>query len=149
VLRTPGLAPTLDAPEATPPNMSRPRNYYTGGNWYHYNPWYSENPERKPSTSPLRFLSPGDKTAAAAEWSKIRGSSPWNATYLLRETLEWAHLHPEDKRIPEALHRAIIASYFRRDGQEDMGKYSKRAWDMLHQRFPNSEWAARTPYWYK
>ena len=121
----------------------------TGGGWYAFNPWYNESPGSKPSTSPLRFLTGADRTAAAAEWSKIHASTPWSATYLLPKVLEWVQLHPEDKRVPEALHRAVMASFFRRDGQADMGKYSKRAWDMLHQRFPNSEWAVRTPYWYK
>lgn len=146
-LKTPGLAPALEA-GAILPNLSRPRNHYTNGGWYVYS-WTNENSARRASTSPLRFLSTADRTAAAAEWSKIHASTPWGATYLLRETLEWSQSHPDDKRVPEALHRAIMASFFRRDGQEDMGKYSKRAWEMLHQRFPKSEWAVRTQYWYK
>jgi hypothetical protein len=146
-LRTPGLAPSLGGPAASAPSLSHPRNYYTGGAFYRYNPWTGHNSSRL-STNPLPFLTAADRSVAGEEWSKISASTPWDATYLLGETLEWSRLHPDDKRIPEALHRAVMASFFRRGGG-DMGKYSKQAWEMLHRRFPNSEWTARTPYWYK
>jgi hypothetical protein len=149
VLRTPGLAPILDAPELTSPDLAHPRNYFTGGQPYRHELWnYGEGAWRKPSVYPLRFLSAVDRADAAVESKRIGASTPWYAAYLLRETLEWSQSHQEDSRVPEALHRAVMASFFRRSDGE-MGKYSQKAWEMLHKRFPHSEWTARTPYWYK
>jgi tetratricopeptide (TPR) repeat protein len=146
-LRTPGLAPILGVPDAPAPNLSRAQNYGWGADFYRYDRSSGQN-FSKPSTNPLPFLTAADRSVAGAEWSKVRASTPWDATYLLRQTLEWSRLHPDDKRVPEALHRAVMASFFR-PGGKDMGKYSKQAWEMLHHQFPNSEWTARTPYWYK
>ena len=65
VLRTPGLAPKLDAPGLTPPDLSRPHNSYTGGQWYRHNPWtYSDEYLRKMVIYPLTFLNAADRAAA-------------------------------------------------------------------------------------
>jgi hypothetical protein len=56
--------------------------------------------------------------------------------------------HLDDPRVPRALHMAVAASR-NRGTDADTGKYSKEAFDLLHRRYPKSEWSARTRYWYK
>ena len=64
------------------------------------------------------------------------------------QTLDWAQKHPDDPRLPEALHRAVQASRYRCT-DADTGKYSKQAFNLLHRKYPKSSWTARTKYWYK
>lgn len=64
--------------------------------------------------------------------------------------LGWAKSHPEDPLVPEALHRIVIVVRYgcaRLDPEN--GSISKTAFDMLHTRYPKSEWTAKTPYWFK
>ena len=46
-----------------------------------------------------------------------------------------------------AAYYQILAAYYR--GKDaNTGKYSKRAFDLLHSRYPESPWTVQTPYWY-
>lgn len=53
-----------------------------------------------------------------------------------------------DELLPEALHLAVRSTRYgcQRDGGH--GAYSRRAFALLHERYPDSEWAAKTPYWF-
>jgi hypothetical protein len=62
--------------------------------------------------------------------------------------VDWARKHPDDPRLPEALHRAVQASRYRCT-DANTGKYSKQAFDLLHGQYPKSKWTDRTKYWYK
>jgi len=42
-----------------------------------------------------------------------------------------------------------VLSAFYRTEYGMSGGYSKEAFDLLHRRYPKSEWTARTKYWYK
>src|SRR5437870_5495720 len=65
-----------------------------------------------------------------------------------RNCAEFAKSHPSDPRIPEALYGVVRSSRF---GCEDINtwKTSRAAFQILHMRYPKSEWARRTPYWFK
>jgi hypothetical protein len=67
--------------------------------------------------------------------------------YFAPVVMDWAKTHPDDPRVPEALHYFVRATRY---GCVDktVGPYSKRAFNLLHQRYPNSEWAKKTPYWF-
>ena len=99
-------------------------------------------PEPKPA-----FLSDGEWQAAAAEAAKFRaaGGAP---DWLGQQTLAFARQHPDDPRVPEALHLVVRASRY---GCTDpkTGDYSKAAFDLLHSRYPNSPWTRQTPFWFK
>ena len=110
-------------------------------------PYGDPAPQQRPPMS-LRFLTPDQRSAAETEWKQIRAAEPWGATYLARQTLDWARKHPDDPRLPEALHRAVQASRYRCT-DADTGKYSQQAFDLLHRKYPKSSWTARTKYWYK
>jgi hypothetical protein len=69
------------------------------------------------------------------------------ATWLAQEAVRLSALLPQDPRVPEALHLAVRATRF---GCKDAAtpRASKRAFEVLHQRYPGSSWAKATPYYY-
>ncbi|HEY2012335.1 MAG TPA: hypothetical protein VGH38_02490, partial [Bryobacteraceae bacterium] len=150
VLRTPSLAPALQAPENSTLNFGQARNIPSDGCW-------RCSFDRKPDAMNSSALTVAERTAGEAEWRQIRAVEPWEASYLARETLAWARTHPDDPRVPEALHRAVLASRYRQDSARPQnrlaepvsGTYTEQAFTFLHRRYPKSEWTARTKYWYK
>jgi len=95
----------------------------------------------------LPFLPPADVQKAAEETAKLRaaGAAP---DWLSAQTVAFAQQHPQDPRVPEALYLVVRASRYGCT-DEKTGDFSKRAFDLLHRSYPNSEWAKKTPYWYK
>ncbi|HMJ26529.1 MAG TPA: hypothetical protein VK475_11895, partial [Pyrinomonadaceae bacterium] len=68
--------------------------------------------------------------------------------YFCRIAIAWTEKNPADPRSPEALHLAVRSSrYGCTDDQT--GRWSKAAYDLLHRRYPNSTWARNTRYWFK
>ena len=64
--------------------------------------------------------------------------------------LNWADFHRRDPRVPEALHRVVRATRCGITGPyEDVGAVSQDAFVRLHQRYPDSEWTTRSPYWFE
>ncbi len=73
-------------------------------------------------------------TEDAVAWGK-------NSNWLERET-------GGDKYLPEALHLAVRATRYACRRPADNGPRSRAAFAMLHERYPESVWAAQTPYWF-
>jgi hypothetical protein len=92
------------------------------------------------------WLTPAENQRAQQEWQKLAkiGAAP---LYFAPAVLDWAKLHPDDPRVPEALHYFVRATRY---GCVDksIGPYSRHAFDLLHKKYPASEWAKKTPYWY-
>jgi len=65
--------------------------------------------------------------------------------YLADRTVEWVKNNPSDPRGPEALHLAVRAVRY---GCGAKAGASKAAFQLLHAKYPNSEWAKKTKYWY-
>lgn len=112
--------------------------------------WRSSNPRAEPAsppTAPPDFLSPGDRGHLEEEWERLLGldTAP---NYLGRIVCEFAAKNPEDPRVPEALHLAVKATRY---GCTDANtaRYSRQAFRLLHQRYSDTEWAKRTPYWFR
>lgn len=61
--------------------------------------------------------------------------------------LAWAKDHPNDPDVPWLLYVVVQST---RGGclDPDASKTSKAAFQLLHRRYKNSEWAAKTPVWY-
>ena len=99
-----------------------------------------------PSVAAPSWLATGERQRGAAEWKKLSttGAAP---LYFAPIVLNWAKQHPDDPRVPEALHYFVRASRF---GCVDktIGPYSKQAFDLLHKRYPQSDWTAKTLYWF-
>lgn len=53
-----------------------------------------------------------------------------------------------DDYLPETLHLAVRATRFGCRRPADNGPWSRAAFKLLHERFPASEWARKTPYWF-
>jgi hypothetical protein len=63
------------------------------------------------------------------------------------DVLAWAASHPDDPQLPWLLHVVVLST---RGGclDPDAKTLSRTAWGLLHKRYPNSEWAQKTPYFY-
>jgi hypothetical protein len=93
------------------------------------------------------FLSADQRMAASAERDRLShiGTAP---NYFGRVVLAWAKAHPEDPRVPEALHLMVRAGHFGCTNR-DTGDFSRQSFELLHRRYAASEWAKQTPYWFK
>jgi hypothetical protein len=103
-------------------------------------------PKKKPLAVYPAFLSEGDHVAAAAELKKLL-AIPTGPDYLPAAVLDYAKQQPDDPRLPEALALAVHSTRYGCT-DKDTVRFSKAAFDLLHKRFPNSEWAKTTKYWY-
>jgi hypothetical protein len=92
------------------------------------------------------FVTDEEWSAAKSEVKKLAVLGP-GPNWLSAQAIAFAKAHPEDPRAPEALNRVVRAT---RHGCADQatGKSSKRAFQLLHQKYPKSEWTKKTPYWF-
>jgi hypothetical protein len=107
----------------------------------------SEDVQAKPkSVSAPEFLKTA-QTLAARQYAALQalGTGP---NYLCRVSIEWAQKNPTDPRAPEALHLAVRSTRYGCT-DNDTGRWSKAAFDLLHSRYPNTTWAKNTKYWFK
>jgi hypothetical protein len=102
--------------------------------------------KKKPAPGYPAFLSEGERVAAASEWRKLV-AIPTAPNYLPGAVLDYARQQPDDPRVPEALSLAVHSTRYGCTDKETV-KFSKAAFDLLHKRYPNSEWAKKTKYWF-
>src|SRR5579884_233085 len=93
------------------------------------------------------FLTQDQKRAAEAD-TKAVDAAPAGPNFLAERTLAWANAHPDDPRLPEALHLVVRATRYGCTDDRTQ-QYSRRAFDLLHRRFPASQWTKKTPYWFQ
>jgi hypothetical protein len=108
------------------------------GNW-----WCAE----KDSTADYpSFMTASQKSEAVAEQKKV-ASAGESATFLARSAVEFANKNMSNPNTPEILHLAVRSTRY---GCKDANtlRYSKAAFDILHKRFPRSEWTKKTPYFF-
>jgi hypothetical protein len=99
----------------------------------------------KPIPPPEFLIS--SRASAATQFSALQalGTAP---NYFCRIAIAWTEKNPADPRSPEALHLAVRSTrYGCTDDQT--GRWSKAAYDLLHSRYPNTTWAKNTKYWFK
>jgi hypothetical protein len=151
ILKYPGTRPSVDTGTGRTVELEKIDDYRDNW-WCEYgrtvNP---DDPTGKPvvkssATGPA-FLSAAQKTAASAEWKRLPalGTGP---NYLCAQTIKWANLKPDDPRAPEALHLAVRSTRYGCTNDQT-GGLSKQAYDLLHRKYPKSEWAQKTKYWFK
>jgi len=92
------------------------------------------------------FLS-GEERAALDNELKQLADLEGAPVFLGQKTLDWAKAHPDDPRVPEALHLVVHATRYGCHS-DLMGKYSKAAFDLLYKQYPTSDWTKQTPYWF-
>jgi len=95
-------------------------------------------------------LQPPEVTADAARRDAERArllKMPTATGFVGRHVIDWAASHPADKDLPWLLYVAVQST---RGGclDADHSAMSRKAWQLLHQRFPRSEWAQQAPYFY-
>jgi hypothetical protein len=99
------------------------------------------------SKQPPPFLSSAQRASGEREWKTLDalGATP---NYISQQVIQWATKNPADQRVPEALHLAVTTTrYGCTDDQT--GRWSKAAFDLLHRKYPNTSWARKTKYWFK
>jgi hypothetical protein len=89
------------------------------------------------------FITDKDKETAKANNERLR-KLPDAPSYLGSIVIPWAKAHPNDPRVPEALHLVVRATQY---GEQDSDT-SKAAYDLLQSRFRRSPWTAKTPKWF-
>jgi hypothetical protein len=92
------------------------------------------------------FLTPEQRTAGIRE-DKLLRDRGIAANFLAAPVIAWAKQTPGDPRVPEALHLAVRATRFSLTDDQTT-QFSKQAYQLLHQKYPKSTWAKKTPYWY-
>lgn len=88
----------------------------------------------------------GDAAMRRAELARLAALK--TATGVLGDdVLAWAAGHADDPALPWLLHVVVMST---RGGclDADANTLSRSAWNLLHKRYPHSEWAAQTPYFY-
>ena len=97
-------------------------------------------------TSPA-FLTDAERAETEKELTAL-AAQPAAPNWLGKQVLDFAKSQPGDPRILEALHLVVRA---RRLGCNDASpeNYSKQAFQLLHSRYPDSEWTKKTPYWFE
>ncbi len=99
-------------------------------------------PPRFPS-----FLTAAERTNAEEQRHQL-STLTGGPEYMGGVVLDWAKAHPDDQRLPEALHLVVRATRYG-CSDDKTGAISKQAFDLLHAHYPNSTWARQTLYWFK
>ena len=154
-LKAPGLEPVVDAGLGRETPLHQQDSYRD--NWWcaSYLPPATDEEEKREvveftastNAAPPRFLTPSEIERGAKEWSALKalGTAP---NYITRQVIQWANGHPDDPRVPEALHLAVKTTRFGCT-DKDSSRWSKAAFDLLHRKYPTSPWTKKTPYWFK
>ena len=102
--------------------------------------------DRDPDFPFPEWLKGTQKNAANSEWRELStiGTAP---NYLTEQVVAYAKLQPQDPRVPQALHLAVRSTRYGCTNIET-SKLSKSAFNLLHERYPQSEWSAKTKYYY-
>jgi hypothetical protein len=92
------------------------------------------------------FLPQADRAAADNEWKRL-GKIPAAPTFLSQEAVSYLKAHAADPRAAEALALAVRSTRYG-CGDGGTSQQSQAAFRLLHNRYPNSDWAKKTKYWY-
>lgn len=113
-----------------------------------YTPWNEPLRTIYPDEASLSpaFLNENQKADASQEWNALL-QAPSGVVWLGDQVLAYAKAHPSDTRVPQALHLVVRASRYSCFDVET-GRVSKSAFQLLHRKYPSSEWTKKTPYWF-
>ena len=103
-------------------------------------------PDRDSSVSRPAFLSPSEVTQLEHE-NAILAKAAVAPNFLAAEVLRYAKLHPSDERVPQALHLVVRSTRYGCTDRETTN-WSEKSFQLLHERYPKSEWTTKTKYHY-
>lgn len=92
------------------------------------------------------FLTPAEKATAAQQIAKL-DKIETAPNYLGKIVLAYAKTHPDDPRLPQALHFVVSATHYGSTDDASKG-ISKQAFQLLHTKYKTSPWTKKTPYFY-
>ena len=103
-------------------------------------------PRKNPPPPSPTFFSNEQRMQATEEWTRLSqiGTAP---NYFGKVVLAWAKAHPDDARVPEALHLVVRSTRYGCTDR-DTPRISRQAFDRLHAQYPKSQWAKQTPFWF-
>ena len=110
---------------------------------------WRDNPEGTPppqAPSSPAFLTAEQSKQALAERDALDKADS-QANYYVKVALDFAQKHPDDSRVPESLSRAV-KNTDRNCNNPRTSALSKKAFTLLHNKYPNTSWAKNTKYWY-
>ena len=87
---------------------------------------------------------------ALADWAEFEAISGERrlTRALSLDIIAWVRTAPSDPAMAEALHRVVRLNKHEVGGELDGKPVGKLAFELLHQKFPDSDWTRRTPYWW-
>ncbi len=138
-----GLSADLDM--AAPPVTRIEAGDATASAWCSFKSTGVDTPTsyvwRLPATPEL-----GDTAARRTELGRLEPLKTATGTFG-DDVMEWAGTHPADPELPWLLHVVVMST---RGGclDKDASALSRKAHALLHKRWPRSEWARATPYFY-
>jgi hypothetical protein len=91
------------------------------------------------------FLSDADRATVDGELAKLE-KIPSASDYLAEQALDWVNRHPADPHDADLLGFAtrVVRNACRSDATKEL---NHQLFDLLHRRFPKSEWATRYTTW--
>jgi hypothetical protein len=101
----------------------------------------------RPGFVPAPFVDAALRERARAESQRLDALASDEAAFRAEQVALWAKAHPDDPRLPEDLHLAVDGTRHSCERARATAA-SKRAWKVLHERFPKSPWTRKTKYWY-
>lgn len=100
----------------------------------------------EPSMFPA-FLNEAETAEASGQWQKL-ATLETAPNFFGRIVLKYAAKHPDDARVPEALHLVVKSTRYGCN-DADSGRFSQAAFTLLHGKYENTQWAKMTPFWFK
>jgi len=156
MLRLPGLSPVLRGGIGRQTKLNEIDSFRD--NWWRLDPGAAKldpDPNHEPlhdlyppaEVGPRDFLPAAERSAGEAQSARLTAAAANAVNYLCGIAIEYAKAHPQDPRVPEALHLAVRATRY---GLTDDASHalSKQAFELLHRGYPTSEWAKNTKYYY-
>lgn len=112
-------------------------------------PWHEDNSytRAKPFVPASPAFMTAEQTKQAAAERAILDAADSQANYYTRVAIEFALKHPDDPRVPESLSRAVKNTRMNCNNDRT-SLLSRKAFDLLHSKYPNTSWAKNTKYWY-
>ena len=131
------------------PEFESPGNdsFFTGGRFgYEWNSAALQSLYRGGKAESPSFLDAAARAAAKKENQEL-AQLPAAPNYLAAVAVEWAKAQPKNPLVPEALHLAVMGTRWG-CGDKQTEKFSKAAFQLLHRKYPQSEWTKKTKYYY-
>ena len=111
--------------------------------------WWCGDPDKPEPSRAVRssFLDPAWAEPADREAQALaRIPDAW--IHFGETVLTFAQARPEDPRVPQALHRFVRLTRSPGCPGPALSALSRRAFRLLHQKYPDSPWTQQTPYHY-